>query len=199
MILEKPAVQTREEVDTVLALDEGFLDRVYINYIRRYDQLYLDTIARIRQGEFGPIRAVEVAYFGGFEHNGIHAFNLLCFLFGGRPSVRHHTERTSVFDFSGVPVLFLAPETGYTNYDIVLYAEGAKIVFDQLGYRVRIQPGEASPRFDGVRVPGPGEERQALNGYVLNMIDMVLRRSPDCVGIREGIDDIQFIREHSLC
>ena len=98
IFLEKPAVSTPEEADSVRTLYDGLPIRVQVNYTRRFVPEIRNTRDAIKNGNYGKF-LTGVGYYGkGLLHNGSHMVDLLQFLVGEVGSVAKIGEVADFYD-----------------------------------------------------------------------------------------------------
>lgn len=194
IILEKPVAANTEEIQAIQTFEQTFLDNIYINYIRRYDPVYSKILQELKDEGVDTIKKVVCNYFGGFEHNGIHAVNLLNFLFGITPEILFDTQKTTILRYGNTEVVMNLLDTDYLNFELTLFTKTKKIVFDRLGYHVGIYQKAKSKKFDNIYETKLSESHNILNGYVLHLIDKVLNKAEDIPTVFEGITDFHIAR-----
>lgn len=199
IILEKPVAATIEEVQAIQNFERAFLDRIYINYIRRFDPTYRQIIRNLQQEGIETIQRVTCNYFGAFEHNAIHALNLFNHLFGRQPSVAYFGEQSALLRYGHAEALFSRLATDYLNFEITLFTQTKKIAFARLGYEAIEYEAAPSKRFPRCLEAIERRRRPVLNGYVLSMIEQVLQGTANLPTINEGIADFYFVKEAQSC
>ncbi len=199
IILEKPVVNTDEEIKKINDFDSEFLGNIYINYIRSYDKQYRKVFLDIKNKKYSVVKLIQVSYFGEFEHNAVHALNLINNLFQLKPIVKYKDQHLVILDYAGVDVVFCQLMTEYANYDIVINTNTHKIIFDSLGYKLKIYESINSKKFTNINEINLEYEADVLNYYILNLIDIVFDKSEYKPTFYDGMEDQKLIKEIKRC
>ena len=93
IFLEKPACQTAAELDELISLSEQNNIHVVVNHSRRFDQHHQQLRERISVGEFGDLVTINVTYYSGWQHNGVHLIDTLSFLIDDSIKIRKITDK----------------------------------------------------------------------------------------------------------
>ena len=81
IFLEKPACQSLEEYKSLKLLSEKNGVSIIVNHTRRFNESFIHLQKLIKLGKFGTPERVNIIYYGGWKHNGIHVIDTLNFLF----------------------------------------------------------------------------------------------------------------------
>lgn len=81
IFLEKPACQNEEELNKLISISEEKNIKIVVNHSRRFDSLYKELKSKIEDETFGKLIKVDVVYYSGWQHNGVHIVDTLNFLF----------------------------------------------------------------------------------------------------------------------
>lgn len=192
IILEKPIISTKSELLQLKTFHKSFLDRIYINYIRRFDKTYIKILNSLKLGVYSKIEKIDIHYFGKFQHNAIHALNITNFLFNKNPILLYKDESITLLQYNTTHVAFNKLKTNYHNYDITIYTQTHKIVFDKLGYRVKIFKKIKSEKFNKIQELQLQNKKDVLNGYIKNMFQNIFNINTFPT-VYEGINDIELI------
>jgi predicted dehydrogenase len=93
IFLEKPACQTDTELDELIILSEQNDIPIVVNHTRRFDQHHQQLRERIAEDEFGDLVTVNITYYSGWEHNGVHIIDSLSFLFDDSIEIKEITNK----------------------------------------------------------------------------------------------------------
>ena len=194
IILEKPVVSSQEHLDILKTFNKNFLDKITINYIRRFDEEYINILNRLKDGVYSPIELVDINYFGEFEHNAVHALNIMNFLFDIKPVVKYKDKKLVILSYNDIKVLFKQIDTKYLNYDIIFFTNSHKVVFENLGYKVKIFQMQESDNFDSINELKLVSEQNVLNGYILDLLKNIFNNNTFPT-VYDGIYDLELIKE----
>ena len=195
ILLEKPVVKTDKEIELLESFSKDFLSIIYVNYIRSYDKDYRDIFEKLKNNEYSDIEYIEVKYFGEFEHNAVHAFNLINRLFDIAPIIKYADNKIVVLDYNNIDIYFRSLSTNYINYDIIVYTKTHKICFDSLGYNVSVYESVLSQKFENIYELELIFTKDILDGYVLDLINIIFDKSVYKPTIYDGIKDLRLIKE----
>ena len=195
ILLEKPVVESEEEITLIESFSKKFLDNIFINYIRAYDKDYRDIFEKLKNNNYSNIEYIEVKYFGEFEHNAVHAFNLINRLFSVTPIIKYSDNLTVILNYNGIDIIFRSLATKYVNYDISIYTNTHKLCFDHLGYKVNVYKNKLSTKFENTYELDLVFSKDILDGYILDLIDIIFDRSAYKPTIYDGIKDLKLIKE----
>ena len=92
VFLEKPALTSRDEFNTINALATKLGTQIIVNHSRRFDERYETLQKIIQEGSFGQCLRVDCWYYGGWLHNGIHIIDTLNFIFIDRVQTENLTK-----------------------------------------------------------------------------------------------------------
>ena len=195
IILEKPAVSNEDEIEKLLSFNKSFLDKIYINYIRRFDKTYSKILDDLRTNKYGNIEKIEANIFGTMKHNGVHVINILNYIFESKPKILFVSQKTTLLKYLEAEVIINTLDTIYLNFDLVFFTKDKKIVFDELGYRLTIYKTVPSKQFKGVSILNKIATESILNAYALDMISAVLQNKRTIPTVYEGIEDMRMVKE----
>tara|TARA_X000000950_G_scaffold229307_2_gene277133 strand:- start:1772 stop:2758 length:987 start_codon:yes stop_codon:yes gene_type:complete len=82
IFLEKPVCRTIIEYEELCDLASRYKVVIAVNTTRRVSKKYEELKKFFTENKFGEISQIKVTYYSGWYHNGWHAIDLLCFLFG---------------------------------------------------------------------------------------------------------------------
>jgi predicted dehydrogenase len=80
IFLEKPACHSATELKQLINLSERTGVEIVVNHTRRFDQHHQQLRDRITAGEFGTLITANIIYYSGWQHNGVHIVDTLCYL-----------------------------------------------------------------------------------------------------------------------
>jgi len=195
ILLEKPVVFTVDQLEKLAFFGDDFLNKIFVNYIRRFDTGYAEFIHQMKQGDFGVVKKVVINYYGGFEHNGIHQVNLLNAIFEKEPSLVYKTDDldTIILRYGDVDVFFINQEKDYLFLDINFYTDRYKVVFDDIATRMTLFKKRSSLMYDGEYDLENCLSKKVQHDYLLNMIESVIHQEKIST-VHEGIIDLKFIK-----
>jgi predicted dehydrogenase len=139
-----------------------------VNHSRRFDQHHQQLRDRIIAGEFGELRSVYVAYYSGWQHNGVHVIDTLSYLFHNPITVDIVTSAWES-PYEGDPTMELLAR--FKEQDAIIHLTG----FDERDYQL----SEIDLRFNKarLRLEDFGErillETKYINEIGENVIQMV--------------------------
>lgn len=83
IVLEKPIALTLSEVRCLkdLFIKNNLVQNVFVNYMRRCDPHFVNLRNRIRAGEWGNVRKLDISYPGDLINMGSHFIDLINFFF----------------------------------------------------------------------------------------------------------------------
>ena len=82
VFLEKPACQYQRELTELVSISNQSETPIIVNMSRRYHAWYRWLKENYNRDQFGALIRVDIFYYGGWQHNGVHAVDLVHFLFG---------------------------------------------------------------------------------------------------------------------
>ncbi len=199
IILEKPPFLNTEESRRALCLEKAFLDNVYINYIRRYDETYHKILCGLKKNNSGSIKNIFVNYFGNFKDNAIHALNITNFIFDTSPECLCKSKNIIVLRYGTAEVIFTKIDTPYLNFTIDILTETKRYTFDNLGYRFQEFDKVPSKKFNEVFELKLNHSKNVLNKYILSLIKKIIKDPVNIPTIYEGIRDMEITEEIEKC
>ncbi len=141
IFLEKPACRTKIELDDLQKLSGEKSVVIVVNHSRRFNPLYRNIRKQYKASEFGELVRVDMFYYGGWKHNGVHLVDIMNYLFSKKlndfvvleewPGKHENdptlTVRASIFD-AKIPVWFHGfNEKYYQLFDIDLKFEKGRL------------------------------------------------------------------------
>ena len=81
IFLEKPALSTKVELETLIRLTELKNVPIVVNHTRRFHPLYRAIKKKYGSGVFGRLVRVDSTYYGGWRHSAIHLVDIVQYLF----------------------------------------------------------------------------------------------------------------------
>lgn len=186
---EKPLGGDVKEIREIAALFSRRGVPVAVNFTRRFDPSMHRLRDRIAKGDFGGLTTGVGWYVRGIVNNGTHLIDLASFLTGRTPravraadAVRYEIEGdptiSGVLDLEGVS-MFALPGSG-SRFELELAFERALVAIEENGLSVRVRSFDASPFFEGARIPGQGERSATEYGVAM------LRALDELDGWRRG-------------
>jgi len=89
IFLEKPACNKIEEFDELLDLSKKRNVLIIVNHSRRFDDNHIIIKQLISEKFFGKLFRIDIYYYSGWEHNGIHIIDTLNFLFNDELEIKN--------------------------------------------------------------------------------------------------------------
>lgn len=80
--LEKPSVENIAQFKEIRKLQQKYKSKISINYIRRYDPIYLNILKRAKH--LGKCKYIDIHYTKGFIHTCSHFINYLNYIFNDK-------------------------------------------------------------------------------------------------------------------
>lgn len=137
-LLEKPLFYKKEEYEN---LDVFFKDKLFVNYMRRFQEPLLELKEEIENNKFGLTNKIILNYVKGLKNNGSHFIDLINFLFDN-PEIISSSILDSSIGFNSsdlsydvfikikykdriIPMHFISHD--YTKYNIIEF----KIYFEK--------------------------------------------------------------------
>jgi predicted dehydrogenase len=162
---EKPLALS---LDDALAISNNYKSAnvpLMVNYQRRWDTALQELQASIRSGEYGSLQTATAYYGKGLWHNGVHALDMLQWLFGpleiewavpslcGLPTydARLRAETGAAVHMVGLD------ERAFTHFEFSLVMEKARIDIENSGFSMRIRSVQDDQVFAGYRKLSAGE------------------------------------------
>ena len=158
IICEKPVVQKREELDTLLPLLQSTEKKVLINFIRRYDPSIREAARMIQSGELGELQHFSGVFTKGLYHNGSHMLELIEHLCGGITAITALSCTVKEEDLFGSFYLeterargTLNNESGdaYALFELEIVLSRGRVRITDLGHTIQIETPAASTRYAG--------------------------------------------------
>ena len=82
VVAEKPFCSNIKEARDVAAAYNSANIPILVDYIRRFDDMHSDVLAKLKAGEFGEIYHARCLYGRGLRHDGCHALDIFCGVLG---------------------------------------------------------------------------------------------------------------------
>lgn len=129
IFVEKPVCLQKEELRFLQKQSVKKGVKIIINHSRRFSPKYALLRKLIKKNKFGrPVR-IDVFYYGGFKHNGVHVIDTLMFLFNDKLAVRKATGRLKNCH-QGDPTIDMVLDFKKNNARVYLHA------FDERYYQI---------------------------------------------------------------
>lgn len=155
IVVEKPIATTAADART-LAAEDMRGSRVVVNYQRRFQPGFRDLQARLVKAGFGQIHHVSLLYPGDLVHIGVHAIDLLRWLFGEPQDARLLRLREqgntkladALFQFHGHSVsLHAIPRAPANVFECDIISEAGRFRFSLGGREFGFQAPEPDPQY----------------------------------------------------
>lgn len=195
IILEKPAVSKENEIEKLLSFHPDFLNQITMNYIRRFDRVYAKILYDLKTKIYGDIQKIEANIFGSLEHNGVHVINILNYIFQSKAKILFVSSQTVILQYENSEIIINILHTPYINFDLTVFTDKIKIVFDSLGYTCKTYKPQLSKQFKDTIVLQKISSESILHSYALDMIEAVIEDKKEIPTIYEGITDMKTIKE----
>lgn len=195
IILEKPALSNENEMKEILSFRSSFLQQITMNYIRRFDTTYAKILYELKNKTYGEIQKIEATTFGSLEHNGVHIINILNYIFQSEPKILFVSSQTVVLQYKDTEIIINTLNTSYINFDLTIFTDKIKIVFDNLGYKCKTYKPQLSEQFKDTIILHKISSESILHTYALDMIEAVFESKKEIPTIYEGITDMKIVKE----
>tara|TARA_R110000796_G_scaffold11478_2_gene38258 strand:+ start:163567 stop:164535 length:969 start_codon:yes stop_codon:yes gene_type:complete len=142
VVAEKPLAQTVEEARYIVDLYRSSGKELIVNLSRRYSKMYLTLSEAFSNGSERPI-STTIHYAKGLRHNGVHALDLVCMLFGdvlecvplySRADYKSSDPSVAVYlktQFCPQVFLSVLDDSLYTHFEVDIFTNKRRYVIDQ--------------------------------------------------------------------
>ncbi len=162
---EKPIGMDADECAVVVRDYEERGVALLVNYMRSFVPSYISIRDSLKAERFGKVQKICAYYTKGIVHNGSHVVDLLLDWLGDPGSIcvtnKEYDDTTDdpTVDahllFNGIPVHLIGlRESGYAFFEIEIYTERARIVFEEFGRCLAVRSVSAEQK-SGHKVLGP--------------------------------------------
>lgn len=167
IFLEKPACQSQFELDELLNLSQRRGVEIVVNHTRRFDPKHRALKKCIEREEFGQFYRANVIYYGGWQHNGVHAIDTLSFLLSDSLKVLY-VKNSEASHYEGDPTLEMelefrhhagrvllsgVDEDIFQIFDFDLWFTKVRLRIEDFGSHVRIERKAVNSIGENILVP----------------------------------------------
>lgn len=188
IIVEKPVVNEKSEMQSVRRASEKAGVPVIVNFRRRFDRTVSEVRDELIKGTYGSALSANALYSKGILHNGSHMIDLARYLFGEMISGKAHF---SVDDFlSGLPsvggvatfercpqfYLMTGDERSFYVFEMTILTEKYRIRFIDEGRNVTFEEVVCDRVYPDDKVLGPVKAKKThLADAMIRMVEHAVR------------------------
>jgi predicted dehydrogenase len=188
IILEKPAVNEKNEIAVVRRAQKKAGVPVVVNFRRRFDLSVAEFRDGLIKGKYGSILSASALYSKGVLHNGSHMIDLTRHLFGEMLSAKAHFsvddfpkgEPTigGVATFERCPQFYLmaGDERSFYVFELTIITEKCRIRFLNEGRDLSVEMVMQDTLYPEDKVLGPAKlKKTKLADSMVRMVEHVVR------------------------
>lgn len=148
IIVEKPLSNDLSKLEDVMLELKSSKKKIFINYSRRYAKIFQTLHGEVNSNQFGLFLHGKGTYAKGLFHSGSHLINLIYTFFKSdlkqiqsihlRNDYKNDATVDSLLRFEDGSYFLLSSvdSSYYETFEIDLYFEKARILIDDLGFRI---------------------------------------------------------------
>lgn len=180
---EKPICGDPRQLRSIADQSSAYRTAVLVNHSRRFDPAHRELAKAISSGKYGTLVGGRADYYGGWLQNGTHLIDVLRMLLGplaiqrvksGVSGRRDDDCPTVKVLASGAPVtLFGFDEKHYQLFEIDLRFTGARVLLEDFGAVIRVQPMAVNDLGERVVVPANEARVDGLLDPLLHAVDRI--------------------------
>ena len=153
IFLEKPACNTKEDMEMLIQLSADNNIEIVVNYTRRFDNRYSDIRKNIANGIYGSLVNGMITYYSGWRHNGGHVIDTLSFIFDDTIIIENISNsfespyrddptiegKLTFSKLPGMIYLFAIDEKYYQLFEFDLRFEKSRLRIEDFGSRIILE------------------------------------------------------------
>lgn len=204
IFMEKPACSNMEEFAYLKMASRKHKVVFIVNHSRRFHDAYIKLRGLIQKNVFGTPVRIDIFYYGGFKHNGVHVIDTLLFLFNdklkcngvrGRIQTQYKTDPTLDLSFvlsrSGAIVYLHAfDEKNYQLFDLDLKFDNARLRIENFESKFIFEKKNVNSKGENILINAKLDLLPVSSSPMENAMKIILKYLKT--------NDFSFIRQYSL-
>jgi predicted dehydrogenase len=189
IFLEKPACSNVKELEKLISLSERRDVKIIVNHTRRFENKHRFIKEQIRKSKFGNLLRVDISYYSGWQHNGVHVIDTLNFLFEDELNIvelntcidsPYENDPTAnfVLEFanSGAKVFLHGwDESHYQIFDFDIKFDKSRLRIEDFGGRILYEKKIVNKLKENILVLDELEMPQGLNTPIQNAVEIIYK------------------------